>query len=459
MSNKFCDLYAEKSVIGGILNASGEYGDMAVSAIETLSEDDFTSVSNKLILRAMKRMNQAGAKIDLIMVNSELEQVGDSKSSGGFSYLAECAKDLPSIQMLPGYVEKVKQLSLARGTISILQSGISRINEAGVTHVHDIAGQIQEEISNVSNDQATETQHIMTGVEESLEIIESMINGDIWKYKTEFGMENIDKAFWGFNNTDLIVIGGRPGMGKTMMSTAITKSVALKNHKPVMFYSLEMPAWQISERVAFHHAGVDKESLLGKEKSKMHMDEAWARLSGSLAEIKDSPIYINDKPSLSIHEIRADARRMHKKTGGLGVIIVDYLQKMKMTNPENMNQSVGEIATGLKNLAKELKCPVVALAQLNRNLEQRTNKRPGNSDLRESGVIEQEADVIFMIYRDEKYNPDTEMKGVTEVICTKSRHAPGAEKTYYFTHTRGGLDQTDLSRSVLERYQDADIEC
>ncbi|ELX8377563.1 replicative DNA helicase [Providencia stuartii] len=459
MNSKFCDLYAEKSVIGGILNATGEYTDLASSAIETLSEDDFTAVSNKLILRALKRMNHAGAKIDLIMVNSELEQCGDSKNSGGFPYLAECAKDLPSIHMLPGYVEKVKQLSLARRTISILQDGISRINESGVNHVHDIAGKIQEEISNVSNNQVTETQHIMSGVEESLSIIESMISGDIWKYKTEFGLPDIDQAFGGFNNTDFIVIGGRPGMGKTMLSTTITKSVGLAKSKPVLFYSLEMPSWQISERVAFHHARVDKESILGKEKSKMHMDEAWARLSSSLAEIKDSPIYINDKPSMSIHEIRADARRMHKKTGGLGVIIVDYLQKMKMSNPENMNQSVGEIATGLKNLAKELKCPVVALAQLNRNLEQRTNKRPGNADLRESGVIEQEADVIFMIYRDEKYNPDTELKGITEVICTKSRHAPGAEKTYYFTNTHGGLDTADLSRAFMDRYSDADIEC
>ncbi|MER5058321.1 replicative DNA helicase [Providencia stuartii] len=458
MNSKFCDLYAEKSVIGGILNATGEYTDLASSAIETLSEDDFTAVSNKLILRALKRMNQAGAKIDLIMVNSELEQCGDSKNSGGFPYLAECAKDLPSIHMLPGYVEKVKQLSLARRTISILQDGISRINESGVNHVHDIAGQIQEEISNVSNNQVTETQHIMSGVEESLSIIESMVNGDIWKYKTQFGLPDIDKAFGGFNNTDLIVVGGRPGMGKTMFSTAISKAIGLKQKKPVVFYSLEMPSWQISERISFHHAGVNKQDLLGDDKSKINMDEAWAKLSHALADIQESPIYINDRPSMSIHEIRADARKMHKKTGGLGVIIVDYLQKMKMSNPENMNQSVGEIATGLKNLAKELKCPVVALAQLNRNLEQRTNKRPVNADLRESGVIEQEADVIFMIYRDEKHNPNTELKGITEVICTKSRHAPGAEKTYYFTNARGGLDQAVLS-NINSDYVDEEIEC
>ncbi|MEY0080621.1 replicative DNA helicase [Providencia stuartii] len=458
MNSKFCDLYAEKSVIGGILNATGEYTDLASSAIETLSEDDFTAVSNKLILRALKRMNQAGAKIDLIMVNSELEQCGDSKNSGGFPYLAECAKDLPSIHMLPGYVEKVKQLSLARRTISILQDGISRINESGVNHVHDIAGQIQEEISNVSNNQVTETQHIMSGVEESLSIIESMVNGDIWKYKTQFGLPDIDKAFGGFNNTDLIVVGGRPGMGKTMFSTAISKAIGLKQKKPVVFYSLEMPSWQISERISFHHAGVNKQDLLGDDKSKINMDEAWAKLSHALADIQESPIYINDRPSMSIHEIRADARKMHKKTGGLGVIIVDYLQKMKMSNPENMNQSVGEIATGLKNLAKELKCPVVALAQLNRNLEQRTNKRPVNADLRESGVIEQEADVIFMIYRDEKHNPNTELKGITEIICTKSRHAPGAEKTYYFTNARGGLDQAVVS-NINSDYVDEEIEC
>ena len=149
---------------------------------------------------------------------------------------------------------------------------------------------------------------------------------------------------------------------------------------------------------------------------------------------------------------------MHKKLGGLGAIVVDYLQKMKMTNPDNMNQSVGEVATGLKNLAKELRCPVIALSQLNRSLEQRANKRPVNSDLRESGVIEQEADVIFMVYRDEKYNPQTDLKGITEIICTKSRHAPGAEKTYYFSNKHSGLDPADLTRINTDGYQQ-DIEC
>ncbi|WP_340611126.1 replicative DNA helicase [Xenorhabdus bharatensis] len=447
---KFSDIHTEQAVIGGVLVAGSEFADSAINAVETLAESDFSSVAHRLILRSLKKLNATGSQIDMLLLNSELEQSGNAEYCGGFGYIAGCAKNIPSIQLLPVYVDKLKQLSMAREMLSVLHTGISRITQSGVNAVQDIAGDIENQISNLGTTNEGGTAHIMAGVEESIEIIESMINGDIWKHKTVLGMPDIDKAFGGFNNTDFIVIGGRPGMGKTMMSTAITKTVAVGKKKPVMFFSLEMPTWQISERIAFHHANIKKEDLLGERNREHMMDESWGKLAHALDDIKDSPIHINDKSSMSINEIRAEARRMHKKTGGLGLIIVDYLQKMKMTNPDNMNQSVGEIATGLKNLAKELKCPVVALAQLNRNLEQRTNKRPVNADLRESGIIEQEADVIFMVYRDEKYNPNTEMKGITEIICTKSRHAPGAEKTYYFTNAHGGLETLDLKHFKSE---------
>ncbi|OTA15018.1 DNA helicase [Xenorhabdus beddingii] len=455
--DKFSDTHTEQAVIGSILISGDEHSDAAVNAVESLTEKDFSSVAHRLILRGLKKLNAAGSRFDLVLLNSELEQSGDSGHCGGFAYIAECAKHVPSISLLPSYVDKLRQLSMTREMLSVLHTGIARITEGGVNAVQDIAGDIENQISNLGSANDGGTAHIMEGVEESIEIIESMINGDIWKYKTVLGMPDIDKAFGGFNNTDFIVVGGRPGTGKTLLSTAITKSVALKNRKPVMFFSMEMPKWQISERIAFHHARVNKKDLLGENCSSSMMDEAWAKLAHALDDVKSSPIHINDRSSMSINEIRAEARRMHKQTGGLGVIIVDYLQIMKMTNPDNMNQSVGEIATGLKNLAKELKCPIVALAQLNRNLEQRTNKRPMNSDLRESGVIEQVADVILMVHRDEKYNPNTEMKGITEIICTKSRHAPGAEKTYYFTHTHGGLDPADLTRIKSDEYQE-DIE-
>ncbi|KLU14715.1 replicative DNA helicase [Xenorhabdus griffiniae] len=455
--DKFSDIYTERAVIGGILVAGNEFADFALDAVESLTEKDFSSVTHRLILRGLKKLSATGSKFDLVLLNSELEQTGDSNHCGGFSYIAECAKHVPSVHLLPSYVDKLKRLSLTRNMLSVLHTGIARITESGVNAVQDIAGDIENQISNINSVNDGGTAHIMVGVEESIEILESMINGEIWKHKTELGMPDIDKAFGGFNNTDFIVVGGRPGMGKTMISTAITKSVALKNKKPVMFFSMEMPKNQISERIAFHHARVRKEDLLGENCTKEMMDVAWGKLAHALDDIQKSPIYINDKTSQSINEIRAEARRMHKQTGGLKVIIVDYLQIMKMSNPDNMNQSVGEIATGLKNLAKELKCPVIALAQLNRNLEQRGNKRPMNSDLRESGVIEQVADVIFMVHRDEKYNPNTELKGITEIICTKSRHAPGAEKTYYFTNAHGGLDPADLTRVKSAEYQE-DIE-
>ncbi|CAI1768128.1 Replicative DNA helicase [Serratia fonticola] len=454
--SKFVDTYAEQSVIGAIMGAGEEFSDAAQDAVEGLREDDFTYTGHKVTLRAMKRLNAAGVKIDLLTVTSDLEQTGGMEIAGGFAYLAECHKHTPSIRNLPTYVDRVRECSLGRQVSGVLESGLKQLNSPGIEQLTDVIGTIQTEIDSIETAQDSGTRHIMDGIEISLDTVQAMLNGDIWKYRTLLGMKDIDKAFGGFNNTDFIVVGGRPGTGKTMFSTTVTETIALEKKKPVLFFSLEMPIEQISERISFHRAKVSKEQLLGENGA--NQDEAWGRVSDSLMEFTTAPIHINDKTALSIHQVRAEARRMHKKLGGLGAIVVDYLQKMKMTNPENMNQSVGEVATGLKNLAKELRCPVIALSQLNRSLEQRVNKRPVNSDLRESGVIEQEADVIFMVYRDEKYNPQTELKGITEIICTKSRHAPGAEKTYYFSNKHSGLDPADLTRINTDGYQ-PDIEC
>lgn len=456
--SRFIDLYAEKSVIGGIMLAASkpEGADAATDAIEGMGEEHFTVRPHKLILGAYKRLNEAGTPIDLLTLTDELERTGNLAEAGGFAYLAECSKDTPSYANLSAYCEKLRELATGRRMALILQASLQKLSEPTSDSLSDIIGAIQADVSGIECQDESGTEHITTGIDMSLDTIQSIISGDIWKHKTELGMATIDNAFGGFNNTDFIVVGGRPGMGKTMFSTTVTETVGLKNKKPVLFFSLEMPVEQISERVAFHRARVSKEDLLSKQSSVM--DGAWGKVGHCMKDFIDSPIYINDKSSLSVHQVRAEARRMHKKLGGLGVVIVDYLQKMRMSDPENMNRSVGEIATGLKNLAKELRCPVIALAQLNRNLEQRANKRPVAADLRESGVIEQEADVIFMVYRDEKYNPNTELKGITEIICVKSRHAPGAEKTYHFSSRYSGLDPVAFTHNEQQEI-DNDYEC
>ncbi|AFJ47289.1 replicative DNA helicase [Shimwellia blattae] len=454
--SRFIDFYAEQCVLGAIQLSGDDYSDAAVDAIEGLSESDFSVAAHRFILRSLKRLNAAGSGIDLMTLTADIESAGDLEKVGGFAYLAEIAKNTPSVSMLPTYAQKLREFAMGRRMLEILNNGISRLNEPGVGSLEDVIGTIQADVGSVESGSDSGTRQIMDGITLSLDTVEAIMSGEIWKYKTMLGMDDIDRAFGGFNNTDFIVVGGRPGMGKTMFSTTATETIGLKRNKPVLFFSLEMPIEQISERIAFHRARISKEQLLGENGA--NQDEAWGRISDCLREFQDAPIHINDKTSLSVHQIRAEARRMHKQLGGLGVIVVDYLQKMKMSNPENMNQSVGEIATGLKNLAKELRCPVIALAQLNRAVEQRANKRPVNSDLRESGVIEQEADVIFMVYRDEKYNPNTEHKGITEIICTKSRHAPGAEKTYYFSSRLSGLDPVVFQQNELRNY-DYDIEC
>lgn len=458
-SSRYADMYVEQSVIGSMIIASSieELQDGAMDAIENLTVEDFTSSSHRLVIGAIKRLHFSGSKIDLLTLSAEMEQAGEIEMAGGFSYLAEITKNTPSARNLGAYTNKLKELTLGRKAQATLNAGISKLQDPGIIPLIDIIGGIQSEIGAIETQQESGTRHIMDGIDISISEIESIISGDVWKYRTQLGMKTIDEAFGGFNNTDFIVVGGRPGMGKTMFSTTVTECVALHSKKPVLFFSLEMPIEQISQRIAYHRARISKEQLLNEE-NKGVCDAAWAKLSMALQDFQGAPIHINDKTALSVHQIRSEARRMHKQTGGLGVIIVDYLQKMKMTNPENMNQSVGEIATGLKNLAKELRCPVIALAQLNRNLEQRANKRPVNSDLRESGVIEQEADVIFMVYRDEKYNPQTEMKGVTEIICTKSRHVPGSEKSYYFSSALSGLDPLDF-KSLTNSRSYSEIDC
>lgn len=457
--NKYTDIYVEQSVLGGIIlgGTNTELQETVQDAIEWLTPDDFSSAAHRLIFQAINRQYRSGAAVDLLTVVADLEQTGDIAMVGGFAYTAELSKNTPSARNLPAYVAKLKELTLGRRIVGVLHSSLGKLQEPGVVPLAEIIGGIQSDVGSIETQQEAGTRHIMDGIDISINEIEAIITGDIWKHRTKLGMETIDNAFGGFNNTDFIVVGGRPGMGKTMFSTTVTECVALQSKKPVLFFSLEMPIEQISQRIAYHRARISKEQLLG-DSGPSSSDAAWGKLGNALLEFQQSPIHINDKTSLSVHQIRAEAKRMHKQTGGLGVIIIDYLQKMKMTNPENMNQSVGEIASGLKNLAKELRCPVIALSQLNRNLEQRANKRPVNADLRESGVIEQEADVIFMVYRDEKYNPQTEMKGVTEIICTKSRHVPGSEKTYYFSSALSGLDPLDI-RSVRSESRNYDLEC
>ncbi|MEX5486754.1 conserved phage C-terminal domain-containing protein [Proteus mirabilis] len=207
MENKFTDYYSEQAVIGGILISTSETEEIAISAIESLVADDFTSSAHKAIFKAMQSLVRNGSKVDLVLLNGEIEQQGNSDITGGFGYLAECTKNTSSIQMLPGYVQKIKDLTTARKTLAVLNEGIAKISSSNVSNLVDVVGEVQSSISSMDTGSVVETQHIMDGVNESINILESMINGDIWKYKTQFGLPDIDKAFGGFNNTDLIVVG------------------------------------------------------------------------------------------------------------------------------------------------------------------------------------------------------------------------------------------------------------
>jgi replicative DNA helicase len=374
--------------------------------------------------------------------------------SAGFAYLAECSKNTPSFANLASYCEKLREMHLGRRMTLALQVGIQKLSEPSSEGIADIIGNIQADISGIEHSADYGTEHITTGIDMSLETIQSIISGDIWKHKTELGMATIDSARR-VQQHRFHRCWRAPWHGENHVQHHRDRDRRPEKQKAGAVLQSEMPVEQISERVAFHRARVSKEDLLSKQSGVM--DGAWGKVGHCMKDFIEAPIYINDKPSLSVHQVRAEARRMSKKLGGLGVVIVDYLQKMRMSDPENMNRSVGDRHRP-EEPGERLRCPVIALAQLNRKVEERANKRPVAADLRESGVIEQEADVIFMIYRDEKYNPNTELKGITEIICVKSRHAPGAEKTYHFSSRYSGLDPVDFTYSG-QMQQEADYEC
>ncbi|WP_319782320.1 replicative DNA helicase [Oceanisphaera sp. IT1-181] len=413
---------AEQSVLGGLLLDNNAWDRVS----EKVSEPDFYSRPHRLIFQAMQRLSMLNNPIDLITVQEDLERHESLDTVGGFSYLVEIAKNTPSAANIGAYAEIVRERALVREMIAVAND----IAEAGF----DPQGRNAGELIDLAETKVFKIAESRTNANEGPQPLRSLLEKTVGKieelYKNPHqgitgvssGYKDLDKMTAGFQSSDLIIVAARPSMGKTTFAMNLCEHAALTSDKPVLIFSLEMPSEQIIMRMLASLGRIDQTKIRTGQLD----DEDWARLSSTMGMLLEKGrLYIDDSSGLTPTEVRARARRIAREHGGISMIMIDYLQLMTVPGlSENRTLEIAEISRSLKSLAKELEVPVVALSQLNRSLEQRADKRPINSDLRESGSIEQDADLIMFIYRDEVYHDDSVEKGIAEIIIGKQRNGP-----------------------------------
>ncbi|MDP5136910.1 replicative DNA helicase [Rheinheimera baltica] len=413
---------AEQSVLGGLMLDNDAWDRVA----EKVVEQDFYLRAHRFIFAAMSRLAEATQPIDIITVSEDLEANLKLDDVGGFAYLGEIAKNTPSAANILAYAEIVRERAVVRDMISVAHD----IADAG----YDTQGRSSAELLDFAETKVFKIAEQRTNANEGPEPINSILAKTIEKIDELFrspydgvtgvstGYVDLDKMTNGMQPSDLIIVAARPSMGKTTFAMNLCEHAAITSDKPVLIFSLEMPSEQIMMRMLASLGRIDQT----KVRTGQLEDEDWARLSSAIELLNTKgKMYIDDGSGLTPTEVRSRARRVAREHGGLSMIMVDYLQLMTVPGmSENRTLEIAEISRSLKALAKELKVPVVALSQLNRSLEQRADKRPVNSDLRESGSIEQDADLIMFIYRDEVYNDDSADKGTAEVIIGKQRNGP-----------------------------------
>lgn len=413
---------AEQAVLGGLMLDNERWDDVA----ERVSEADFYTIAHRRIYRAMATLFKQGSPIDLVTLAESIEREGELDSVGGFAYLAELSKNTPSAANILAYAELVRERALIRALITVGNDIVNDgFNPKGRT-VDDLLDAAEARVFNISENRSNvddgpkRLSSVLADVVDQIELLHRHPHDGITGIDT--GFAELNKKTAGLQPSDLIIIAARPSMGKTAFAMNICENVGMSHEKPVLVFSLEMPSNQLTMRMLSSLSRVE----LTRIRTGQLDDEDWGRLASTMGMMaqKDN-ILIDDSSALTPGELRARARRAYRENGGLSMIMVDYLQLMQVPSlSDNRTLEISEISRSLKALAKELQVPVVALSQLNRSLEQRANKRPVNSDLRESGSIEQDADLIMFIYRDEVYNEQSEYAGVAEIIIGKQRNGP-----------------------------------
>ena len=415
-------LEAEASVLGGLLldnTAWDRVGDL-------LNENDFYRYEHRQVYAAIYALVSTSRPADVITVYEHLQSQGKTDEVGGLAYLNSLAQYVPSASNIRRYGEIVRERAILRKLVSVSDDIATQAFNTQGRQVSQILDDAEQKIFSIGEEGSRMRQgfHSMEDlVVELLDRVEEMAKNpnDITGVPT--GFYDFDRMTSGLQPGDLIVLAARPSMGKTALAINIAEHVALQEGLPVAVFSMEMGASQLAIRMVGSIGRIDQSRL---RTGKLNEDE-WPRLSEAIEKLRSVSLFIDETAGLTTSELRANARRLSRRCGKLGLIVVDYLQLMtgsSGSDGENRATELGEISRGLKMLAKELQCPVIALSQLNRGVEQRTDKRPMMSDLRESGAIEQDADVIMFIYRDDYYNKDSKEPGVAEVIIGKQRNGP-----------------------------------
>jgi replicative DNA helicase len=413
---------AESSVLGGLLLDNGAWDRVG----DLLVDGDFYRHEHQLIYAAIGALINASKPADVITVFEHLQNQGHAEAMGGLGYLNSLAQYVPSASNIRRYAEIVRERSILRKLVSASDEiATAAFNPKG-KQVDKILDEAEQRIFNIGEEGSRMKQGFQSMdslVVELLDRVQEMADNpnDITGVPT--GFHDLDRMTSGLQPGDLVVLAARPSMGKTAFAINIAEHVALNEGLPVAVFSMEMGASQLAVRIVGSIGRVDQ----GHLRTGKLTDEEWPRLTEAIERLRTVSLHIDETPGLTPSELRANSRRLARQCGKLGLIVVDYLQLMSGSSGsdgDNRATELGEISRGLKMLAKELQCPVIALSQLNRGVEQRTDKRPMMSDLRESGAIEQDADIIMFIYRDDYYNKDSKDPGVAEIIIGKQRNGP-----------------------------------
>ena len=408
---------AEQAVLGALLIEA----DAVTTVSEILQPDDLYRKSHQLIFEAILRVSESGEPVDLITVTAHLQNQGQIDEIGGVVYLANLANSVPTAANVDHYATIVKEKSIMRRLINTATK-IATTGYEGGLEVSEMIDEAEKRILEIS--QAGSVNKGFTPIKDVLlntfERIEFLFNNKGQVTGIPSGYPDLDKMTSGFQRSDLIILAARPAVGKTAFALNVAQNIAVRAGETVAIFSLEMGAEQLVQRMLCAEANIDA----SKMRTGFLDEDDWPKLTMAVGTLSEASIYIDDTPGVNVQDIRAKCRRL-KAEHGLGLVMIDYLQLIAGRGKgDNRQQEVSEISRTLKLMARELNCPVIALSQLSRSVEQRQDKRPMMSDLRESGSIEQDADIVSFLYRDDYYNPESERKNIIEVIIAKQRSGP-----------------------------------
>lgn len=413
------NIVAEQSLLGGLILDSSAW--LLVS--ERVTEKDFYFPQNRLIFLATSYLCKKNRPCDIVTLSEILEKQGRLNDAGGMSYLTSLVDTTPSIANITAYADIVREHSIFRGLLASCQTIANTVfnpNGKSSTDLLELAEQEIFAIAELGQRTKKGFRDVNQILTTALERIEAIFNNGGKLSGIPTGFDDLDEKTSGLQRSDLIIVAGRPSMGKTSFAMNIAENVVLKDKLPIAIFSMEMSSAQLGIRLLASNARIDQKRVRDAKLD----DSDWDKMITSITRFDGMPLFIDDTPALTPNDLRTRARRLVQEQGQLGLIIVDYLQLMRAEGKNTRVEEISEISRSLKALAKELNVPVIALSQLNRTLENRPNKRPVMSDLRESGAIEQDADVIIFIYRDEVYNEESEDKGIAEIIIGKQRNGP-----------------------------------